>query len=292
MTTSSDQKLVRTLDWLAYALFACALGLLAVAFTQGCGTNNHLTQPPELPDLPQYQFEASGEDFLISALDEVHAIADWVGISGSQSGPLTTNQPPRAVNKMILSKAATDTVYIYGQITSGGYGAVVTERYAHPKGLLLITVRKSFGRESGHIVTETNRYISYADLQNERPQQTNVTEMYGLSSDTILTSVLRNGTLQTYTFRLPVVTRVVNPDDGSVRITTRYAENGSIVSEVRDDQGTLIQRRTNYGQTDGSLVTRTEYTDGSWRQVRTCGQADGSILRETTSSPSSSLRQH
>lgn len=292
MTTSSDQKLVRTLDWLAYALFACALGLLAVAFIQGCGTNNHLNQPPELPDLPQYQFEASGEDFLISAIDEVHAIADWVGISGSQSGPLTTNQPPRAVNKMILSKAATDTVYIYGQITSGGYGAVVTERYAHPKGLLLITVRKSFGRESGHIVTETNRYISYADLHNERPQQTNVTEMYGLSSDTILTSVLRNGTLQTYTFRLPVVTRVVNPDDGSVRITTRYAENASIVSEVRDELGTLIQRRTNYGQPDGSLVTRTEYTDGSWRQVRTCGQADGSILRETTSSPSSSLRQH
>jgi hypothetical protein len=292
MTTSSHQRLVRTLDWLAYALFACALGLLAFAFIQGCGTNNHLNQPPELLDIPPYQFEATGEEFLISALDEVLSIADWGDISGSRSNSPTSGQPSRQGQKMILSKTASDTVYIYGQITSDGYGAVITERYSHPKGLLLITVRKSYGREGGHIVTETNRYISYADLQNERPQQTNVTEMYALSSDTILTSVIRNGTLETYTFRLPVVTRVVNPDDGSVRITTRYAANGSIVSEVRDDQGTLIQRRTNYGQPDGSLVTRTEYTDGSWRQVRTCGQADGTILRETTSSPSSSLREH
>jgi hypothetical protein len=32
-------------------------------------------------------------------------------------------------------------------------------------------------------------------------------------------------------------------------------------------------------------VVRTEFPDGTWRQIRTRGQADGSILREVTSSP-------
>ena len=179
--------------------------------------------------------------------------------------------------------AGTDTLYIYGQIIPGGYGAVVTERYARPKGLLLITVRKTYGKGNGHIVTETKRYASYADHIADNPQQTNATEMYGLQADTIVTHVIRNGTLQTYTFRLPVVTRVVNPQDGSIRITSRFASNGEIVSKTTDGDDNLVQLRRTYGQSDGSTVSRTEYPDGSWRQVRTRGEADGSVLRETTS---------
>jgi hypothetical protein len=184
---------------------------------------------------------------------------------------------------MTLTKTATDTVYIYGQIIPGGYGAVVTERYARPKGLLLITVRKTYGKANGHIVTETKRYVSYTDHRNGNPEQTNVTEMYGRQADTIVAHVLRNGTLETYTFRLPVVTRVVNPQDGSIRVTKRYASNGAIVSKVEDANGNLIQLSRSYGQSDGSTVTRTQFPDSSWRQVRTHGEADGTITRETTS---------
>jgi hypothetical protein len=54
-------------------------------------------------------------------------------------------------------------------------------------------------------------YIS-ADYLNDNPQQSNVTEAFGLSSDTIVTHVLRNGTLETYTFHLPVVTRTIHHD--------------------------------------------------------------------------------
>jgi len=32
-------------------------------------------------------------------------------------------------------------------------------------------------------------------------------------------------------------------------------------------------------------VTYTEFPDGSWRNVRSIGQANGSILREITSGP-------
>jgi hypothetical protein len=325
MNTPIPQKWMRPLDAVTWSLLGAALTLLIAVFIGGCERENLLTQPTNLPEVPPLEFEARGEDFLISALDEVHAIADWTnaiptGLSERSEVPLSgiplnsgilksgtkstvemsippasgrdLNLPQRE-NKLILSKSATDTVYIYGEVTPEGYGAVVTERYSYPKGLLLITVRKSHGKENGRIVTQTKRYISYADLQNDNPQQTNVTELYGLAADTIVTHVLRNGTLETFTFRLPVITRVVNPQDGSIRITTRYGANGYVISEVRDGNGNLIQLRRSNGQAEGSLVTRTEFPDSSWRQVRTVGQADGTILREVTSSlgPSSSVQQ-
>lgn len=280
---------MRVLDVASWGLLGAALSLLILVVIGGCERENELTQPTNLPDVPPLEYEARGEDFLISAIDEIHAIADWTNFSRIGA---RRDLPPRD-NKLILLKTATDTVYIYGEITPDGYGAVVTERYTHPKGLLLITVRKSYGNENGHIVSQTKRYVSYADFQNDNPQQTNVTELFGLTADTIVTHVLRNGTLETFTFRLPVITRVVNPQDGSIRITTRYGANGYVISEVRDGNGNLIQRRRSNGQADGSLVTRTEFPDASWRQVRTVGQGDGTILREVTSSlgPSPSVQQ-
>ena len=264
---------------LSIVIFSVAL--LALTFS-ACEMRLQIPSQSNTPDISPYQFEATGEDYLISALDEVQNIADWSdsfqnGLSARLSELSSTGK------SALLIVTSTDTIYIYGQVITGGYGAVVTERYARPKGLLLITVRKTYGKANGHIVTETKRYASYADHRNDNPQQTNVTEMYGAHSDTIVTHVLRNGTLQTYTFRLPVITRVVNPQDGSIRVTSRYASNGEIHSKVTDGNGNLVQLRRTYGQTDGSTVTRTEYPDGSWTQVRTRGQADGTVLRETTS---------
>jgi hypothetical protein len=233
-------------------------------------------------DLPVYEFEATGEDFLISALDEVQAIADWSSSFTSGFG-VRLSEVGTTDKKRETIVTGTDTVYIYGEVIPGGYGAVVTERYARPKGLLLITVRKTYGKANGHIVTETKRYASCADHLSDNPQQTNVTELYGLQADTVVTHVLRNGTLQTYTFRLPVVTRVVSPQDGSIRVTSRYALAGQIISKTVDGDGNLIQLRRSYGLTDGSTITRTEYPDDSWRQVRTRGESDGTVTRETTS---------
>ena len=264
---------------LSFVIFSFIVTALTFA---ACEMRLQIPSSSNGPDLPKYEFEATGEDFLISALDEVHAIADWSdsfqrGLSAQVLGSTLPG------NKTLLTITGTDTVYIYGQIIPGGYGAVVTERYARPKGLLLITVRKTYGKGNGHIVTETKRYASYADHLGDNPQQTNVTELYGLQADTIVTHVLRNGTLQTYTFRLPVVTRVISPQDGSIRVTSRYASNGQIISKAIDGDGNLVQLRRSYGQVDGSTVTRTEYPDSSWRQVRTRGEADGTITRETTS---------
>ena len=261
------------------AIFSFTLITLTLA---ACEMRLQIPSSSNGHDLPVYEFEATGEDFLISALDEVQAIADWSpsftnGLGGRISDADAAGKKREAV------VTGTDSVYIYGEVIPGGYGAVVTEKYARPKGLLLITVRKTYGKGNGHIVTETNRYASHADHLSDNPQQTNVTELFGLQTDTIVTHVLRNGTLQTYTFRLPVVTRVISPQDGSIRATSRYGVNGQIISKTVDGDGNLVQLRRSYGQIDGSTITRTEYPDDSWRQVRTRGESDGTVTRETTS---------
>ncbi len=249
-------------------------------------------EPVSMPtigsDLVRHDSLATGEGFLLSVLDEIETINAFAqqepGFS-AQACPLNrvASALPSYPQKHMLSVSAADTAYIYGEMTDSGYAAVVTERHTYPKGLLLITVRRSHGLSSNAIVTETKRYISFSDFANDSPQQSNITEVYGLSSDTIVTHVLRNGILETYTFRLPVVTRVVNPNDGSVRVTTRHGVNGMVESEVRDGNNILIQLRRTYGQSDGAIITYTQFADSSWRNVRVVGRADGSVFREITS---------
>jgi len=270
---------------------ALLVSLALAAFLWVIGCNKDTPTTTQVGDKPtQYQFETTGEEFLISALDEVESIADYSQRGGSVTranlslNALSASLPPKD-RKQIISSIESDTTYIYGEVTTEGYGAVVTERHAYPKGLLLITVRKSYGKPETRIVTETKRYITYQDFLNDTSQQSNITELYGLSNDTLVTHVDRNGTIETYTFRLPVITRVTNPVDGSVRVTTRYGAAGRVRSEIRDGSGNLTQFRETYGDSTGALTTYTEYADASWRNVRTVGQADGSVYHEITSGP-------
>jgi hypothetical protein len=256
------------------------VALVVVVILISCEQSKQATENTTSTDIPQYQFEATGEDYLISALDELDAIADWT--TGNTNAKGISIIPTR--NQITaLAKINIDTVIIYGALTEDGYGATITERYTHPKGIPLITIRKSYGKGNGHVVTDTKRYISHEDYLNDNAQQSNITEVFGLSSDTIVTHVLRNGTLETYTFRLPVVTRTINPQDGSIKVSSRFALDSMVVTEVRDGNGILSQLRKTYGCSDGSLVSRIEYADSSWRQTRTLGRSDGSILREITS---------
>lgn len=247
---------------------------------------------PSTPSLRFWSDETSaggtGEGFLLSALEEIDRIAEFSLRSQSvrvPHGDELAGVLPGVSGKKLVEAAAADTTYMYGEITADGYGAVVTERHTYPKGIPLITVRRSYGKPSSHVVTETKRYISYADFLNDAAEQSNVTEVYGLSSDTIVTHVLRNGLLETYTFRLPVVTRVISPADASVRVTRRYGDSGAVVSEIRDGAGLLQLLRRTSGAPDGAILSYTLYPDSSWRNSRTIGQADGSVVHEITSGP-------
>ena len=224
------------------------------------------TVPEDQPALPAFEAAESPAQLLIAALDELQFITDWE--------PGTLSRMP---------KPGTDTTFIYGEVRPAGYGAVVTERHSYPKGLLLISVRRTYGREGGRIVSEASSYISFESFLRNDPQSSVVTELYALSSDTIVTHISRNGQIETYTFRLPVITTVLGESPGLTRVTLRYGRTGRIVVESRDGNGVLLQERTSWGESDGSLYAQTTGPDGSWRRTRTLGTATGSILRETLS---------
>jgi hypothetical protein len=251
-------------------------------------------QKDPIPSAPvvdsPYVFETTGEEFLISALDEIQTITEFVAQSSNIPLSVAGLDSIRSIlpskdHKIIISAVETDTTYMYGEVTPDGYGAVVTERHTYPKGILLITVRKTHGKPPEKVVTQTLRYITYEDFLNDTTQQSNITEVYGLSSDTIVTHVNRNGVIETYTFRLPVITSITDPDDGTVRITSRYGFGGAVYSEIKDGFNNLVQLRISRGEADGGVITRYQYPDSSWRNVRIIGRADGSVYHEITSGP-------
>ena len=90
-----------------------------------------------------------GADILIGLLDELDMIAG----AGSQPGNISRSTArsgipelmPGDARKQVIASTATDTTFVYGEITPDGFGAVVTERHQYPKGLLLITIRKKHG---------------------------------------------------------------------------------------------------------------------------------------------------
>lgn len=269
---------------LSAIFFLMAAGLCVLISVPGCDRENQVSSPPESAE---FRPEMTGEEYLIAVLDEIDEITEYVLRNGRSSAQRMTldqlnSSLPQREKKMVLSSTNTDTTYVYGEVTDEGYGAVVTEKHAYPKGILLITVRKSYGKPPSSVVSETKKYVSEDDFQNDTTQQSTMTEVYGLSADTIVTHVERNGLLETYTFRLPVITRTTNSQDGTIRVTTRYGNLGSVYSEVRDGDNNLVQVRSSSGAADGGVITYTEYPDSSWRRVRVIGLADGSVFHEIT----------
>lgn len=252
------------------ALFAVFSLVCMLFLVFGC--RKEATHPTEPAQGQTIETAETGEQLLFDAIDEITAIAEWSGKAGSQS--MGEWVPLR------FSKSSGDSVFVYGTVTSGGLGVVVTERHTHPKGLLLITVRKSYGTP-GRIVSEVKQFDSYENFRGDQPSQTTTTEVRPASRDTITTYVLRNGVTETYTFRLPVVTRVTDQVNQTVRITSRFASAGSVVTEVTDENQALIKRTTSSALATGALQTRTDLPDESWRVVVSLGRQDGSILRET-----------
>ena len=283
LSRSMNRRLVPT-----PVLLLMFLLLAAIFWIAGCDKETPTAISTKQPS--EFRSGTTGEEYLISILDEIDNITEYVLRNGNTSQQMMTlnelsSTLPAKERKMVLSSGTIDTTYIYGEITKDGYGAVVTEKHAYPKGILLITVRKTYGKPPAAVVSESKKFITQHDFLNDSTQQSTVTEVYGLSIDTIVTHVLRNDVVETYTFRLPVITSVLNPQDGSIRTTTRYGGAGAVYSEVRDGNNNLIQVRITSGGTEGEVITYTEYPDASWRNVKVIGQADGSILREITSGP-------
>jgi hypothetical protein len=248
---------------------ACVLAAALMGCTENPSENADWSRTRSVPLPPDAPHE-----LLLGVLDEIQSISD--GLSEAHTSKIGA--------RLVLQKGAADTLIVYGQRTADGYGAVVSERRSYPRGILLITVRKTYGKENNTIVSELRRYTTYAALAADEPEQSTLTEVTGLSQDTILTKVTRNGRTETYTFRMPVVTVTLKSDPAQSRRVRRYAQNGEILVETQDGTGQHLQLQRHSTASDGSLIVLTEYPDGTWRRSRTLGQSDGTILRETTTS--------
>jgi len=256
---------MKPLLWLA--------AVVAIAALSACTEN----APQALEGLPGGSAALTAkapQELLLETLDELQAFTETV----SRSNPSVTGPAFR------LQKGSADTIVVYGRQTADGYGAVVTERRSYPRGILLITVRTTHGKENNVVVSELRRYTTHSALASDEPEQVILTEVFGLSKDTIVTRLTRNNRVETYTFRLPVVSVTQKADPAESRTVTRTASGGEIVVETRDGNGQVLSRQRHSALPDGSLITLTEYPDGSWRRTRTLGRADGTILRETTTS--------
>lgn len=249
-----------------------ALALAASLQLGGC--RDPLPAPADPSTLPALEAEDSGAGLLIAALDEIIQLCDLP--DSHRTGPATAD--PRMLKP---AGADAESVYVYGTVTSDGYGAVVTERHSYPHGIPLITVRMSRGGADGVMVSDLKRYVSQEAMASQRPEYSALTEVMGLSRDTILTRVTRGTSVVTYTFRLPVTTRT-SSSDGTVRVSTRTGLEGDVIIRVTDGDGQLLRTTRSYGEADGTLTTRTDYPDGSWRLVRVRGQADGTVYREVS----------
>jgi hypothetical protein len=265
-----------------HLFIASAVVILTAAIIFFSCEYNKQSSNPASSTLVDTQLQAEGEAYLVEALDELESLAE---LSTTASGTSRSSILSELKKQPSLSKVSADTTIVYGEVTSDGYGATVKEKITHPKGLFLITITKSYGKQNGHTVTQTKKYSSVDDYENDLPQATSTTEVYGLSKDTIVTHVIKNNTSETYTFKLPVVTRTINALDGSIKVSSRYGLNNMVVTEVSDGVTNVVsQIKKSYGISDGSLISRIEYpANGEWKQTRTLGRADGSILKEVTS---------
>lgn len=210
--------------------------------------------------------ESIGKEYLVAVLDELDAIA--------------AAEIP--VSRMTFAKSTAESVFVYGAVSPTGTGMVVTERHTYPKGILLITVKKSYGGADGRIVSGTWKYTSPANMAAGNADEWSVTEVYAAVADTIITKVTKSTGTETYTFTLPVVTVSVNTSTDVTQTTTRKAVGHAVVSEIMDEDGALVKRTTSLGLASGAVRTLTEQSDGSWRDVVTLGQADGSVLKTVT----------
>ncbi len=152
-----------------------------------CERSKQATESTQSTDIPQYQFEATGEDYLISALDEAGC-----------NCRLDKHQSEREENIDLAFKESKnrsrEDKHRYNLYLWCSLPRMATEQPSLSdthilKVCSLITVRKSYGKENGHVVTETKRYISHSDFLIDNPQQSNITEVFGLSRDTIVTHV-------------------------------------------------------------------------------------------------------
>jgi len=128
--------------------FAVLLVPFIGAALSGCDKADSVTS--NIPDatLPQ-EYQLTGEQLLTQSLDDIQALSDWAA-SASQA----QLNSPLPLDKS--ANVAADSTFVYGQLSPEGYGSVITVKYGHPKGILLITLKRAHGEAEGSSLRPAN----------------------------------------------------------------------------------------------------------------------------------------
>lgn len=211
-----------------------------------------------------------------------------------------------------------DTSFYTGYASAGGRGYLVTLNYREPQGVSLWSLRLQHGTVSdgatGDVVeTVALTFITYdqlaafvSDLEGDtvpyltgssadaaasftsRAEEWTVTRLAG-SPDGAQVSVRSTERAERITIRDPVITIATDGSatvrdglaDGSVR-TRYYGSDFAVDASGTITAGTLVRTLLSGGDaSDGAVVSRTEFPDGSFRQTRQRG-GDGVVIRENS----------
>ena len=167
-----------------------------------------------------------------------------------------------------------ETVYVRGSSD----GSIETERHKTVKGAPLISVNLTRGLSDLSTRTLLQTYDSEDDFSSGVISSERITTVIGLASGQIKTTVVRNDTAVSNTFKTPVVT--IKRD-----VTTKRegVADGSIkVTRTDTDSGELLSSTQIYGRSDGAILTKRTYADGSWEIAAVKGKSDGSIEKTIT----------
>ncbi|GAB5520945.1 MAG: hypothetical protein RhofKO_31960 [Rhodothermales bacterium] len=273
------------------------------------------TATPTPRDLEPYAGLSDADAALVvEAFEAVEALSDAVPTAHASKRSLRT-----LVHHASASVTQLDTTLYTGYVNAAGHGYLATVTYREPRGVPLWRLRLQHGTKLNGNPTDPDAvetvalaFVTYADLDSFLADLEAGTIAYlNDTSDpdgsfatadewsvTRLTAVTDGGAVLAYTtterrdelvVRDPIITIAADGSatvrdglaTGSVR-TRYFLADFAVDAAGAITSGTLERTLTSYGEaTTGSIVSRTDYPDGSFVQTTQRG-GDGVVIRETT----------
>ena len=289
---------------------------LALAFSlAACDATSPAPDVPTGPD-PIQPITSDQQALVTAAFAEIETLFELGFDAGTAARSAAKAESASLTSALASMNAQVDTTTytgVYDATNTRGY--LLTMQYRQPQGVGVWQARVQHARDvSGldAVETVTLTFLTYADLDafvtaldggtipylvgtSDDAEASfaafdtwRVAQVYSPAEGEAIVSYANAELRESVTVREPVVTR--NTDgtgtvrdggaDGSVR--TRYYGADFAIDATGTVTGTLLRTLSSSGSTaDGSVVSRTDYPDASFRQTRQRG-GDGVVIRENT----------
>ena len=273
------------------------------------------TPDPTGPD-PIEPISANESALVTAAFEEIEDLfALGFGDAGSAARAAGETEAPLASSLASMSARVDTTTYTGIYDAGNAKGFLVQMQYREPQGVGVWQARVQHARDVGGldaVESVTLSFLNYADLATfaaaleagSIPYLTGasndaeasfttydtwrVAQVYSPAEGEAIVSYANQELRESVTVREPIATLNTNGTgtlrdggpDGSVR--TRYYGADFAVDAEGSVTGTLLRTLLSSGDTaDGSVVSRNDYVNGTFRQTKQRG-GDGVVIRENT----------